>query len=93
MWRPPSEKESGVRFTIPITRVRRVGDVEVMGGILGESGVKGESGIGDWGRSISLAKKLDDTNGAGRTAWGIILKSQKCLSRFSNTGNLLAQRL
>ena len=53
--------------------MRRVGDVEVMGGIPGDRGVKGESGMGDWGRSISLAKKLDDTNGAGRTAWGIML--------------------
>ncbi len=56
-----------------MTRVR---NEEIIGGVVGERGVRGESGTSDLGRSISLAKKLDDTKGAGRTARGIILSCQ-----------------
>jgi len=68
VWRPPSEKESGVKLRIPMTLVGRVSNEEDMGGMPGERKVKGESGIVGLGSCTSLAKKLGDTKGGGRTA-------------------------
>ncbi len=62
-----------------------------MGGMLGERGVKGESGTAGLGKSISLAKKLDDTKGAGREALGIKLNRQTYFMKSTKAGDLLAK--
>ena len=54
-WRPPSEKESGVRFKIAMTWVWRVSFWLLRGGNCGESGVKGERGSEDEGRVSSTS--------------------------------------
>lgn len=78
-------------FSIPMTIVGRVGNEEFMGGMFGERGVNGESGTVDLGRSRSLAKKLGDTKGAGRTAWGMRLSCQLGFVNSAKVGNLLAK--
>ena len=47
VWRPPSEKESGVRLRMAMRWVFRVGAREVMGGREGVRGVRGDRGA-EW---------------------------------------------
>ncbi len=48
-WRPPSEKESGVRLRIAIMCVARAGASEDIGVRFGDSGVRGDNGDGELG--------------------------------------------
>ena len=74
VWRPPSEKESGVRFRMAMRWVFRVGERDVMGGRKGASGVRGESGAVGRGRFSRWALKVGVLSCGGRVSLGIRLR-------------------
>ena len=69
-WRPPSEKESGVRLRTAMMRVWRVGLREWIEGTKGESGVNGDSGVSVDGMHFSCARKVGARFGDGRVSLG-----------------------
>ena len=71
--RPPSEKESGVRFMTAIRWVFFAGDRLVSATNLGNNGVRGDNGVSALGRFSSCLLKLRSGLPPGRDASGIKL--------------------
>jgi len=72
-WRPPSEKESGVRFRMAIKCVLRVGDWEFRVGRLGVRGVSGDKCDGGLERLSSCILKVRRGFVVGKEPWGMML--------------------
>ena len=72
--RPPSEKESGVRFNIAIIFVARVAKQDNIGGSFEEIGIKGESGTFGRGSRESCVRKVGCGNIRGGSRGSCVQK-------------------